>query len=124
MLFRSTVSKKFGITRNPLYGTRTEHPGINIVADPGSEVKAVSDGYVFAIQPTPGFGNTVFVKHGSYFTVYGNLSQINVQNSSIIKAGQIVGLSGTEDSELGETVFFMVRKNNTDLDPQDWLSSN
>ncbi|MGB0348047.1 MAG: peptidoglycan DD-metalloendopeptidase family protein, partial [Balneolaceae bacterium] len=68
--------------------------------------------------------NTVFVKHGSYFTVYGNLSQINVQNSSIIKAGQIVGLSGTEDSELGETVFFMVRKNNTDLDPQDWLSSN
>ncbi len=120
----TTVSKKFGITRNPLYGTRTEHPGINIVADPGSEVKAVSDGYVFAIQPTPGYGNAVFVKHGSYFTVYGNLSQINVQNSSIIKAGQIVGLSGTEDSELGETVFFMVRKNNTDLDPEDWLSSN
>ncbi len=118
----STVSKKFGITRNPLYGTRTEHPGINIVADPGSEVTAVSDGYVFAIQPTPGYGNAVFVKHGSYFTVYGNLSQISVQNSSIIKAGQRVGLSGTQDSELGETVFFMVRKNNTDLNPEEWLS--
>ncbi len=116
-----TVSKKFGITRNPLYGTRTEHPGINIVADPGTEVRVVADGYVFAIQPTPGFGNTVFVKHGSYFTVYGNLSQINVQNSSILQAGQVVGLSGTESSELGETVFFMVRKNNTDLNPQDWL---
>lgn len=117
----TTISKKFGITRNPLYGTRTEHPGINIVADANSEVRAVSDGYVFAIQPTPGYGNAVFVKHGSYFTVYGNLSQINVQNSSILKAGQIVGLSGTQDSELGETVFFMVRKNNTDLNPEEWL---
>lgn len=117
----NTVSKKFGITRNPLYGTRTEHPGINIVADSGSDVRVVSDGYVFAIQPTPGFGNVVFVKHGSYFTVYGNLSQINVQNSSILKAGTIIGKSGTEASELGETLFFMVRKNNTDLNPEDWL---
>ncbi|MBO6792924.1 MAG: peptidoglycan DD-metalloendopeptidase family protein [Balneolaceae bacterium] len=116
-----TVSKKFGITRNPLYGTRTEHPGINIVTDPRSEVRVVADGYVFAIQPTPGFGNTVFVKHGSYYTIYGNLSQITVQNSSILKAGQVVGLSGTESSELGETVFFVVRKNKTYLNPEDWL---
>lgn len=120
----TTVSKKFGITRNPLYGTRTEHPGINIVSDPGSEVRVVADGYVFAIQPTPGFGNVVFVKHGSYFTVYGNLSQINVQNSSILRAGTVLGLSGTESSELGETLFFMVRKNNTDLNPQDWLRND
>ncbi|GAB5410191.1 MAG: peptidoglycan DD-metalloendopeptidase family protein [Balneolaceae bacterium] len=118
----TTVSKKFGITRNPLYGTRTEHPGINIVADPGTDVRVVSDGYVFAIQPTTGYGNTVFVKHGSYFTVYGNLSEINVQNSSILKAGTVIGKSGTDSSELGETLFFMVRKNNTNLNPQDWLS--
>lgn len=117
----TTVSKKFGITRNPLYGTRTEHPGVNIVADAASDVRVVSDGYVFAIQPTPGFGNVVFVKHGSYFTVYGNLSEINVQNSSILSAGTIIGKSGTQASELGETLFFMVRKNNTDLNPEDWL---
>ena len=119
----TTVSKKFGITRNPLYGTRTEHPGINIVADAASDVRVVSDGYVFAIQPTPGFGNVVFVKHGSYFTVYGNLSQINVQNSSVLTAGTVIGKSGTEASELGETLFFMVRKNNTDLNPEDWLQT-
>lgn len=118
----TTVSKKFGITRNPLYGTRTEHLGINIVTDPGTDVKVVSDGYVFAIQPTPGYGNAVFVKHGSYFTVYGNLSEINVQNSSILKAGTVIGKSGTESSELGETLFFMVRKNNTNLNPEDWLN--
>ncbi len=119
----TTVSKKFGITRNPLYGTRTEHPGINIVADASSNVRVVADGYVFAIQPAPGYGNVVFVKHGSYFTVYGNLSEINVQNSSVLTAGTIIGKSGTESSELGETLFFMVRKNNTDLNPEDWLQT-
>lgn len=117
----TTVSKKFGITRNPLYGTRTEHPGINIVADRASEVTVVSDGYVFAVQPTQGFGNTVYVKHGSYFTVYGNLSEIYVQDGAVLKKGQPVGLSGVETSAMGETVFFMVRKNTTNLNPEDWL---
>lgn len=97
-----TVSKKFGVTRNPLYGTRTEHPGINIVADPGSEVRVVADGYVFAIRPIPGYGDVVFVKHGTYYTAYGNLSQVNVQQSSILRAGQMIGRSGTDASILGE----------------------
>lgn len=116
-----TVSKKFGITRNPLYGTVTEHPGINIVTDSGSDVRVVADGYVLAIQPSPGFGNVVFVKHGTYYSAYGNLSEINVQNLSVLTAGTVIGKSGTETSELGETLFFMVRKNTTYLNPQDWL---
>ncbi len=119
----TAISKKFGTTRNPLYGTVTEHPGINIVADAGSDVRVVADGYVFAIRPLPGYGNVVFVKHGSYYTAYGNLSEINVQNSSTLRAGTIIGKSGTQASELGEVLFFMVRKNNTYLNPEDWLSA-
>ena len=120
----TTVSKKFGITRNPIYGTRTEHPGINIVTDPSSDVQVVADGYVFAVQPMPGIGNVVLVKHGSYFTAYGNLSKINIQNSSIVQTGQVIGESGTENSELGEVIFFMVRKNSTFLNPEEWLTQN
>ena len=118
----TTVSKKFGITRNPLYGTRTEHPGINIVTRAGEEVRVVSDGYVFAIQPLPGYGNVVFVKHGSYYTVYGNLSEIYVNSSTILRAGSPVGRAGTVESEMGESIFFAVRKNNTNLNPEEWLT--
>jgi septal ring factor EnvC (AmiA/AmiB activator) len=118
----NTVSKKFGITRNPLYGTRTEHPGINIVTRAGEEVRVVSDGYVFAIQPLPGYGNVVFVKHGSYYTVYGNLSEIYVNSSTILRAGSPVGRAGTVESEMGESIFFAVRKNNTNLNPEEWLT--
>lgn len=119
----STVSKKFGRVRNPLYGTVTEHPGIDIVADPQSPVTAVSPGYVFRIQPLPGYGDVVFVKHGSYYTAYGNLSRIDVEVGSILERGEQLGLSGTEQSELGEVIFFLVRRGNENLNPENWLTS-
>lgn len=91
------------------------------MADPGSEVRVVADGYVFAIRPIPGYGDVVFVKHGTYYTAYGNLSQVNVQQSSILRAGQMIGRSGTDASILGESLFFMVLKNTKNLNPEDWL---
>ena len=70
----------------------------------------------------PGYGNVVFVKHGSYYTVYGNLSEIYVNSSTILRAGSPVGRAGTVESEMGESIFFAVRKNNTNLNPEEWLT--
>lgn len=117
-----TVAKKFGRVRNPLYGTSTEHPGIDIITEPGSSVTAVSPGYVFEILPLRGYGDVVFVKHGSYYTAYGNLSRINVQVGSVLDRGDKIGNSGTSDSELGEVVFFAVRDGNQFVNPQNWLA--
>ncbi|MEX0844016.1 MAG: peptidoglycan DD-metalloendopeptidase family protein [Balneolaceae bacterium] len=118
-----TISKKFGRVRNPIYGTETEHPGIDIIADPASEVSVVSDGYVYAIQPLPGYGDVVFVKHGSYYTAYGNLSQIDVGVGSVLQKGDKVGLSGTAQSEMGEVVFFLLREGSSFVNPVPWLSA-
>ncbi|MTI89440.1 MAG: hypothetical protein FH748_15900 [Balneolaceae bacterium] len=117
----TTIAKKFGRYRNPLYGTFTEHPGIDIVAEPGSDVQVVADGRVFSIVPIVGFGTVVFVQHGSYYTAYGNLSEINVQNFSLLERGDLIGKSGTSASEMGEVLFFMVRKGNQNLNPVQWL---
>lgn len=117
-----TVAKKFGRVRNPLYGTSTEHPGIDIVTESGASVTAVSPGYVFEILPLRGYGDVVFVKHGSYYTAYGNLSQISVQIGSVLDRGDKVGNAGTSESELGEVLFFAVRDGNEFVNPQNWLS--
>lgn len=119
----TTISKKFGRIRNPLYGTITEHPGIDIVAEPASKVRAVADGYVFRISPFRGYGDVVFVKHGSYYTVYGNLSKIDVEVGTNLKANDEIGLSGTNSSELGEVLFFLVRKGSENMNPESWLSN-
>lgn len=115
-----TVSKRFGRTRNPIYGTFTEYLGVNIIADAASSVKAVSDGYVFQIVPISGYGDVVGVKHGSYYTFYGNLSRIDVKKNDILNEGDIIGLSGVQQSTLGEQIFFAVRYKDYQ-DPLTWL---
>ncbi len=117
------VSTRFGNRVNPVYGTRIDHPGIEILTEARSEVKAVHDGYVFAVQPIPGFGNCVFVKHGRYITVYGNMSDIAVGRNRFVRTGEVLGRSGDEDSLRGTSLFFMIRDQNTNLDPEIWITS-
>jgi len=118
-----TISERFGRVRHPVYGTVTNNPGIEIVTNPASEVKVVQDGYVTDILPIRGYGETVIVRHGNFYTVYGNLSKIDVRKNQLLKKGDIIGSSGTQISEMGETLFFMVRKGRTTLNPEDWLSA-
>lgn len=117
------VSTRFGNRVNPIYGTSIDHPGIEILTESRSEVTAVHDGYVFAVQPIPGFGNCVFVRHGRYITVYGNMSDIFVGHNRFVRTGEVIGRSGDEDSLRGTSLFFMIRDQNTNLDPEIWITS-
>ena len=115
------VTEHFGTITHPLYGTKIPNLGIDIAAPSQTPVHAVSNGYVFAIEPIPGYGDLVFVNHGRYKTVYGNLSQVMVHKNMILSKGDVIGLSGDKDSAKGEVLFFMVRNGNKNVDPESWL---
>ncbi len=117
-----TISEHFGRKRHPVYGTVTENLGIEIVTNSQDPVRVVHDGYVVDIRPIPGYGDVVVVRHGKYFTAYGNLSQVMVNKNSVLKTGDVIGLSGDQNSARGLSVFFMVRENNQNQDPEKWLS--
>ncbi len=119
---KGVITEKFGRRTDPVLGTQTMNLGIDISTEPKSPVRAVHDGEVFAVRPLPGYGDLVFVNHGRFKTVYGNLSSVKVRRDTFLQQGDIVGLSGTENSPKGETVFFMIRENSNDLDPANWLS--
>lgn len=116
-----TVTEQFGERVHPVFGTRTNNPGIDIAAPPGSQVRTIHDGYVFAVQPLTGFGEVVMVHHGQYKTVYGNLSDIFVSRGHVLSRGDVIGLSGDEDSIRGEVLFFMIRDGNRNVNPEAWL---
>lgn len=118
----NTISEKFGRRRHPVYGTQTENLGIEIVADSAEAVRVVHDGQVFGVRPLTGFGDVVFVKHGRYYTVYGNLSRVTVRKDQVLEAGDIIGEAGDEASPRGESVFFMIREGTENLNPENWLS--
>ncbi|MEX2403350.1 MAG: peptidoglycan DD-metalloendopeptidase family protein [Balneolales bacterium] len=118
------ISAQFGNKVNPLYGTKVNNPGVEIATEAQSPVKVVHDGYVFAVQSLPGFGTCIFVNHGRYITVYGNLSEVRARRNAHLKAGDIIGLSGDDNSLKGQALFFMVREGNINLDPEQWITRN
>lgn len=116
-----TITEKFGERVHPVFGTRTRNLGIDIAAVPGSNVRVVNDGYVYGIQPLQGYGDVVFVSHGDYKTAYGNLSEIYVRSNQVLKEGDVIGLSGDENSIRGAVLFFLIRDGSQMVDPELWL---
>ncbi|MEX1011043.1 MAG: peptidoglycan DD-metalloendopeptidase family protein [Balneolaceae bacterium] len=118
-----TITERFGVRVHPVFNTRTENPGIDIAVPSRSPVRVVSEGYVTGIQPTTAFGDIVLVRHGRYFTVYGNLSDIFVSRGSVLSAGDVIGQSGDDNSMRGEVLFFMITDRTENLNPESWIQS-
>ncbi|TVQ03099.1 MAG: hypothetical protein EA359_10345 [Balneolaceae bacterium] len=118
-----TITERFGERINPVFNTRTQNPGIDISALPRSPVRVVSDGYVFSIQPLQGYGDIIFVNHGSYRTAYGNMSDIYVRRNQVLHKGDVIGLSGDENSIRGSVLFFLIRDGSQMVDPERWLQN-
>src|SRR5690625_4259133 len=60
--------QKFGDRIHPVVNTGASHLGIDISDLAASPVRVVSDGYVSALQPLQGYGDMIFVNHGSDIT--------------------------------------------------------
>lgn len=118
-----TITERFGERVNPVFNTRTQNPGVDISTLPRSSVKVVSDGYVYGVQTLAGYGDVIFVNHGSYNTAYGNLSDIFVRRNQVLRKGDVIGLSGDENSMRGSVLFFLIREGSQMTDPERWLQN-
>lgn len=118
------VTRRFGNYVHPVYRTSTPNPGIHISTQPRSPVYAVHDGYVLEIMAIMGFDETVFIHHGTYVTAYANLTDISVSRNDLIRAGDLIGRAGDENSTNGAALVFLIGQGNTFVDPQLWLSRN
>lgn len=116
-----TITEKFGERVHPVLGTRTNNPGVDIAAPPQSTVRVVNDGYIYEVMPFRNFGEVVLVNHGNYKTAYGNLSSIFVRKNQVLEKGDVIGLSGDEDSMRGEVLFFLIRDGSQNVNPENWL---
>jgi murein DD-endopeptidase MepM/ murein hydrolase activator NlpD len=98
----------------------TAGPGLEIRADAGSAVRAVFAGRVaFADRYGP-YGRIVIVDHGShYYTVSGNLDEIDVKTGEDVGAGQRLGTVG--DDGQGSMLYFEVRQGSRTVPPGPWL---
>lgn len=103
-----------------LSGVQLDSKGINITGHSGAQARAVYEGEVTAIFAYGGMYN-VIVRHGSYMTVYCNLSSTSVRQGQHVKARQTLGNVAT-DASGNCTLHFQLRKETSKLNPEAWLA--
>lgn len=102
-----------------LRGVQLDSKGINITGRPGAQARSIFKGEVTSVFPFGGTYN-VIVRHGSYLSVYCNLSSISVRSGQEVSARQTLGSVAT-DASGNCTLHFQLRKETSKLNPEAWL---
>ncbi len=116
------ILNKFGRKRVKEYDSYIVYNGINVRAKKGTQVQAIFDGKVLYTGELEGYGNLVIVGHGKeYHSLYGHLDTINVSTNKVVRAGDVIALSGDSGSLEGEALYFELRKNGKPIEPVPWF---
>ncbi|ASW74866.1 peptidase M23 [Chryseobacterium piperi] len=119
---KGQVTHRFGRHPHPVFkNIDEENNGIKISVPPGTRAKSVFPGSVSSVLASTDGTKTVIVKHGSYFTIYSNLGNVNVSKGQQVSAGTIVGTVG-QDFDGSYTLDFQVWNGSTPVDPLGWVS--
>jgi murein DD-endopeptidase MepM/ murein hydrolase activator NlpD len=112
------ITSGFGKRTDPLSGQRRFHCGIDISANPGTPIYAVSDGRVIFSGWKPGYGNVVIVRHnGGYISVYAHNSKNLAEIDGAVAKGDTIAYSGSTGAVTGAHLHFELRKYMTPLNP-------
>lgn len=120
---RGSLESGFGGRRNPFGGSSYEyHEGQDIEASSGDPVSATASGTVIVAGWQNGYGQVVYIDHGSGLTTrYGHLSQIGVAVGQTIGRGETLGLVGSTGRSTGPHLHYEVRINNEPVNPRRYL---
>jgi murein hydrolase activator len=117
------VSQKFGRQMHPvLKGIQIQNDGVNIQTKQNEPVRVVFNGEVRTVAFIRGFGSTVIVSHGDYYTVYSGLKDVFVKKGQKISTGDEIARVQSTPEGISE-LRFQIRKNIVALDPQQWLKN-
>lgn len=109
----------YGTYSIPETKLKGNNPGLTLETEEGSSVKAIFDGDVISVFDVDGQSN-VIIRHGKYFTTYGNLASASVSKGQKIKTGHVVGRASSNEDGNGEIEFLLMEENRK-LDPAQWI---
>lgn len=114
------IGNRFGTYNVPgLKNVQLENKGTNYVGRPGARARSIFAGEVTAVFQFGGSRN-VLIRHGSYISVYCNLSSVTVSKGQKVNAKDIIGT--VADDGTGKCVLhFQLRKETAKLNPESWI---
>ena len=117
----ASIVGTFGQRRHSEWNVTTNSNGIDIQAQQGASIRAVFDGEVSKVFSVPGYNTCVIVRHGDYYTFYGNIYDLFVKSGDKIKTGQSLGRIYTDPDTGVATMHFQLWQKTTKLNPAPWL---
>lgn len=106
---KGLLTSGFGHRNDPFTGKRAFHPGIDIIAPRGQEIRATGDGIVTLAGWNRGLGKAVSISHGfGVVTRYGHMSKIAVEAGEKVRRGDVIGFIGSTGRSTGVHVHYEV----------------
>jgi murein hydrolase activator len=117
-----SVISKFGEQQHPIFkGILINNNGIDISADPGTEVSSIFNGEVSKIFTIKGSNYIVILRHGNFISVYKNLDNVYVKIGDNVKTNQKIGSLYTELNNNLAVLHFEMWNELQKLNPEEWL---
>lgn len=118
---RGYISMGFGDQAHPVYKELQVHnSGLEFTTDSGSNARAVFDGVVWSVIIISPVNKLVMLQHGDFFTIYQNLTSVNVSKGDKVSIKQSLGRIKTNGE--GKTILkFAITQNTTYANPRSWL---
>lgn len=112
----SKITDRYGI-HTLSDGVKVNNKGINIAPVKNNRtVSSIFEGEVRRVFAVNSMGQSVIVRHGEYLSVYSNLESTSVKTGDQIPRGATIGKVTS-----GDDLHFELWKENTPLNPSEWL---
>jgi len=117
-----SVNSFYGTRKHPVHHVLKFHRGIDLQGVSGEQVIASGNGKVIDAGFREDLGNFIKIKHKYGFeSIYGHLSKISVKKGQVVIKGQNIGKVGSTGKVTGPHLHYTLKKNETYLDPFDFL---
>ena len=121
-LEKGVVTQGFGRQRHPVVKTTIiQSNGVTISTEPFAKVRAVFEGEVMSVIIIKGSNPSLLIRHGSYITLYTNLSKLYVKKGEKVSSKQVIGEVFTNQQTGRTQLQFGIFNNIKALNPKDWV---
>lgn len=118
------ISSYFGYRNDPISGEYKLHSAIDISINEGTKISAAWDGIVTKSGYDEEAGYYIWMVHkNGCETLYCHLSKILVDTGNVIRAGEIIALSGNTGYSTGPHLHFGIKKDGEMVDPLNYITT-
>lgn len=116
----SVIVTRFGTHKQSQYVTMSNN-GIDIRSQAGAEALSVFNGEVTSVVAIPGYNYSIIIRHGNYYTFYGNIQNVYVKQGDKVKTGQSLGKVYSDPETNNTQIHFQLWLKTNKQNPETWL---